>query len=357
MKLPIKSHLRGLKRTPLGETGRGGFLRLDLNEGAGLPEGFVKMAASGLTSDFLSRYPEYHGLKKLLARHNHLRPENISLGNGSDGVIKNIFEVFVGKGDRVLMTDPTFAMYPIYCRMFQARARSVPYRVDLAFPYDEFSSRLVPGVRLAILVNPNNPTGTALAPERVLTLARKARRHGTLFLVDEAYFYFCPKTLMPWVGKPDNLIVLRTFSKLCGLAAGRLGYAAASPDIVHALRSTKSVFDVNSLSVFFAERLLREPALLGRLRAEARDGKEWILSRLRREGVPHVAGEANFILIECGPQAVARLVRMLARRKVLVSGGFPHEGLRGCIRVTTGSRSAMAGFWRNFLPMWRAACR
>ncbi|MBI5240585.1 MAG: histidinol-phosphate aminotransferase family protein [Elusimicrobia bacterium] len=357
MKVPLKPHLKALQRVRIGETSRAGFLRLDLNEGPGLPEAFVREALAGVDPEFLSCYPEYHRLKGLLARHAGIKPENISLATGSDGAIKNIFEAFVGRGDRVLFTDPTFAMYPVYCRMFQARPLKVPYGKDLSFPLEDFAAALRPGLRLAVLVNPNNPTGTAVEPARILELVRRARRHGTLFLVDEAYFYFCPKTMMPWVRRCDNLIVLRTFSKLCGLAAGRLGYAAAHPEVVDGLRRVKSVFDVNALAAHLAERLLERPALLRRLTEDAAQGKRWLLSRLRAEGIPHVAGEANFVLIRSGRSLEPWLVRGLAERKVLVSGGFSHEGLRDCVRVTTGHRAAMERFWSAFLPVWRALAR
>jgi histidinol-phosphate aminotransferase len=349
----LRPHLRDLHRSRIGEKARGGFLCLDMNEGIpGLPEAFVRRTLASIDSGFLCRYPEYHRLKQSLARRNGLGSENISLSNGSDGSIKNIFDAFIGKGDRVLMTDPTFAMYPVYCRMYEAEAEAVEYGADLAFPYDEFSARLRRGVKLAVVVNPNNPTGSILEPGRLLRLIQRARKADALFLVDEAYFYYHRETVMPWVRRYENLIVLRTFSKLCGLAAARIGYAAASAPVVECLRKVKSAFDVSALGVVLAQRILEEPGLMRRLMRSVAAGKAHLVRSLRRAGIPHVAGRANFVLIHCG-EVVPEVVHRLAERRVLVSGGFRQESLQPYIRVTVGDRPTMERFLKAFLPVWR----
>ena len=201
-----------------------------MNEGVpGLPSSFVKETLAGIDGEWLATYPEYHTLQEKLAIHNGLAPENLILSNGSDGAIKYIFDAYVSPGDRILLADPTFAMYPVYCRMFEAEPLVVPYRPDLSFPWQEFLDQMVPGVRLAVVVNPNNPTGSALPASRIIEMIRHAARYKILLLVDEAYFYYYPETVIQAVKEFENLIVLRTFSKLCGMAALRLGYAAACP--------------------------------------------------------------------------------------------------------------------------------
>ena len=349
----LRPHLRGLQRSRIGEKDRGGYLCLDMNEGIpGLPEAFVRRTLSSIDAGFLCRYPEYHGLKAILARHNGLKPENISLSNGSDGSIKNIFDAFIGRGDRVLMTDPTFAMYPVYCRMCEAKAEVVGYGPDLAFPFEEFWTRLKKGVKLAVIVNPNNPTGSILEPRRLLRLVQRARSADALLLVDEAYFYYYPETAMLWVRRYENLIVLRTFSKLCGLAAARIGYAAASVPVVEGLRKVKSAFDVSALGVVMAQRILEHPSLMARLMRSVAAGKDYLVERLRRVGIPHIAGHANFVLIDCGGDA-EDAARRLAERRVLVSAGFRQENLGSYIRVTVGDRGTMDRFLKAFLPVWK----
>jgi histidinol-phosphate aminotransferase len=281
-----------------------------------------------------------------------VRPENIVLANGSDAAIKYLFDAYVSPGDRVLLTDPTFAMYPVYCAMFQAQPITVAYRADFSFPWEEFREHLSPGLRLAVLVNPNNPTGTALSASQVLTLAKDAAASDILFLVDEAYFYFYHETVIQQVRALPNLIVLRTFSKLCGLASARLGYAAVCSEIAANLRKVRSTFDVNGLAVKFGEKILDTPDLLPRLVQEVQEGRAFLAGKLTEKAIPHRTGQANFILIQCGVGRVTELIEGLKEAGILVAGGFTNPILRDYIRVTVGGKGVMKSFWKKFVMIW-----
>jgi histidinol-phosphate aminotransferase len=349
-----KKFLADLHRTKPLDYSRHHYLRLDMNEGvSGLPAAFVRRTLAAVDGDWLSAYPEYRPLQDMLARHNGLAPEHLILSNGSDAAIKYIFDAYVSAGDRVLLTDPTFAMYPVYCRMFGAEAISVPYRPDLSFPWEEFIGRLVPGVRLAAVVNPNNPTGDALPRARLLELTDRADRCRTLLLVDEAYFYYYPETVIQAVKDFQNLVVLRTFSKLCGMATLRLGYAAACPEVIENLRKVRPTFDVNGLAVLFGEKLLGEPEIIQEMIQKDREGKDFLVQKLAAAGIPHHPGKANFVLINCHGR-VEKIIRALADEGILVSGGFKNEFLQDYIRVTTGSRTVMMKFWQVFSRIWGA---
>jgi histidinol-phosphate aminotransferase len=347
-----KKALADLQRTKPPRYSRHDYLRLDMNEGVpGLPSGFVKGILAGIDSKWLAAYPEYHTLQDRLAVHNGLAPENLILSNGSDGAIKYIFDAYVSPGDRVLLTDPTFAMYPVYCRMFEAEPLMVPYGADLSFPWQKFLDRMVPGVRLAVLVNPNNPTGSALSASRIIEMVRHAAGHKILLLVDEAYFYYYPETVIHAVKEFENLIVLRTFSKLCGMAALRLGYAAACPAVIENLRKVRPTFDINGLAVLFGTKLLEEPDIIQGLIQAAREGKDFLMQKLSEAGIPYVAGDANFVLIGCLDR-VNDIVSGLAAAKILVSGGFRHDFLKDYVRVTVGSKEVMEQFWSVFIDIW-----
>jgi histidinol-phosphate aminotransferase len=347
-----KKALADLSRTQPPQYSRHDYLRLDMNEGVpGLPSSFVKEILAGIDGKWLAAYPEYYPLQGQLAVHNGLAPENLILSNGSDGAIKYIFDAYVSPGDRVLLSDPTFAMYPVYCRMFEAEPLVVPYRTDLSFPWQEFLDQMVPGVRLAVVVNPNNPTGSALPASRIIEMIRHAARHQILLLVDEAYFYYYPETVIQAVKEFKNLIVLRTFSKLCGIAALRLGYAAACPAVIENLRKVRPTFDINGLAVLFAAKLLEEPAIIQGLIQAAREGKDFLVQKLSEAGIPYVAGEANFVLIDCRDR-VNDIVSGLAAAKILVSGGFRPDFLKDYVRVTVGSKEVMERFWSVFIDIW-----
>ena len=127
---------------------RSGYLRLDMNENpSGLPVDFLATALSEFDITQIGTYPEYQLLIEKIAKKNGIGSENVCLANGSDGGIKYLFDAYVSQGDEVLMTDPTFAMYPVYCGMFNSKAIRVPYGQDFSFPFEKFFP-LVPVARI-----------------------------------------------------------------------------------------------------------------------------------------------------------------------------------------------------------------
>lgn len=349
----IKPHVKDLYRTEIGSVSRKGYLRLDMNESvSGLPPQFIRRALAGVGPDIIARYPEYKSLQAKIARHNGLKPGNICLANGSDAAIKYIFDAFISSKDKVLLTEPTFAMYPVYCSMFSVRPVIVKYDSVRAFPLERFLNKISPAIKMAVIVNPHNPTGSVLSERDLIRIIQKARDNNVLVLVDEAYFYFCRRTVIKEVKRYRNLIVLRTFSKLCGMAGLRIGYAAAAPGIIEGLRNVRPSFDINSIGILFAERLLDAPGLLRKLTGEVDKGKGYLVKQLCRARIEHVAGEANFVLIRCDGKT-AELKERLAQKKVLVAAGFKQDFLKSFIRVTAGDRRSMQSFWEVFYPIWR----
>lgn len=347
----IKAHLRDLHRVKTETSTRRGLLRLDMNESVtGLPEEFVKQVFTGLTPEFLATYPEYGSLQQKIALHNNIKPENICIANGSDAAIKYIFDAYVSPGDGVLITDPTFAMYPVYCSMFDARAVRATYTDNLAFPLEDFLFNLSAGVKLAVLVNPNNPTGSVLQRDDIVTLIEKAALHDVLLVVDEAYFYYYPESAIDMVARYDNLVVLRTFSKLCGIAAARIGYAAAGPAVIENLRRVKPTFDVNALAVLLAERILDDPGVLASMVRDMREGKRLLLEKLSEANISYRDGHANFVLIRCD-ERVGEVMNRLKEEGILVNGGFGQKFLKDYIRVTVGGPAAMERFFKTFLSI------
>jgi histidinol-phosphate aminotransferase len=349
----IKSHLEGLYRSTPEQRLDNGFLRLDMNEGLpGLPERFLREALSEIGPEFMATYPEYDRLRERLAHHNNLSPNNICLSPGSDGAVKYLFDAYVSPGDKVLLTDPTFAMYPVYCDMFQAKPVSVEYNHDLSFPRNRFLESIDEGIRLAVIVNPNNPTGTAEEPEHLAAIVEHAVAHDVLVVVDEAYFYFYPKTIVQHVKEYKNLVVLRTFSKLFCMASARLGYAIAAPEVIDHLTIVKPTYDVNGVAVRLAERLIETPSLVRELIGAAAEGKRFLVEKLAGEAIAHRTGEANFVLLNCG-ERVPEIARRLAERKILVRAGFRQVFLKEYLRVTIGTRAVMEAFWEAFVAIWR----
>lgn len=350
----IKNYLKDLYRTHSKLIDRKNCLRLDMNENVdGLPDQFVKSVLAEIDGAYMATYPEYEALEKKLAQHINLSTANICLSNGSDAAIKYIFDAYVLPGDKVLLTDPSFAMYPVYCQMFNANALLVKYDDEMKFSVDEFEDMITGETKLGVIVNPNNPTGNVLPRKAIIRLLDKAIDHDTLMIVDEAYFYYYPETVVDLVSKYSNLIVLRTFSKLCGIAAARLGYAVACPEIIDNLVRVKPTYDVNGLAVLFAERLLDRPDIIDQLIKSTNEGKGFLAQKLEVEGIEYHLGYSNFVLIKCG-ERVPEITARLEDKKVLVASGFRREFLNDYIRVNVGHKETMQRFWEVFIEIWKS---
>lgn len=347
-----KAHLKDLVRVDTNSKARAGYLRLDMNESvSGLPKKFVKETIGSIDSDYMARYPGYSNLIIKIARSDRIGPGNICVSNGSDAAIKYIFDAYISPGDKILLTDPAFAMYPVYCDMFQARKKVVSYK-DLRFPAREFIAAISKDVKMVVLVNPNNPTGSVAEERAIDDIIKKSARCGALVVIDEAYSCFYPKTVIKKVMERNNLIVLRTFSKAYAVAGLRLGYAAACPGIIKNLKKVKPTYDVNGIAVRFAERLLDNPNIVRNMVRRTAEGKEYLTGKLSGEGMSHIKGHANFVLVKCG-ERVNEIANRLAKKKILVGYGFKQGCLKDCIRVTAGDMKVMGQFWEVFIKIWK----
>jgi histidinol-phosphate aminotransferase len=354
MKSKIKpnKHLNSIERFNADKVFRSGYLCLNMNENiSALPAGFVKEVAAKLTSDYISKYPECKELVGNVAKLDKLDFDNICLSNGSDSAIKYIFETYISPNDKVLLTDPTFAMYPIYCKMYRAKPVFAGYKDSFNFPVRDFLNSLKKGVKMAVIINPNNPTGSVIDKHDLLKIVKKAHRSNILLIIDEAYHYFYGKSYIDLVKKYDNVVVLRTFSKLCGLAGCRLGYAAASRGIIHNIKKVKPTYDVNSISVVFANKLIKTKGLINKLIRDFNIGKKYLTDKLEAKGINYISGHANFVLIECD-RNVNAVAKDLLKDKVLIGSKFSQPFLKDFIRVTTSSKNNMRKFWKYFIKAY-----
>jgi len=347
----IKKHLKDLIRVSNELCSRVKLLRLDMNESvSGLPAAFVKEVFSSVNPDFLATYPEYNAITRKLADYNGIKRENICLANGSDAAIKYVFDAYIRRGDKVLLTDPTFAMYPVYCRMFDAKCIFANYKKDFKFPFEDFYGKLTKKVKMAVIVNPNNPTGSVIDKTDMDKILKKSLANNILLLIDEAYFYYYKRTFIKQIKNYDNLIVLRTFSKLCGIAAARFGYASADKTIIEGLQKVKPTYDINGFSTLLAERIISKKGLIKNLIGNAKKGKAYLCHELKKKKIDYIEGNANFILIKCGKK-VDNIIRKLLNKGIIVHGGFSQGFLKDYLRVTVGNKEDMTKFCGIFLKI------
>jgi len=305
-------------------------IKLDANESPVGPDRRTMARIGRLAAaTALNRYPDPEGraLRGLLARGLRLSRRRILLGNGSDELISLLVTTF---GGPVLVPEPTFSMYGIIARGLGERVVTV--RLDRDFDLD--AERMARAIRkhrprLVFLSTPNNPTGNVFSRDRVLSVLD---RTPGIVVVDEAYqpFSGAPGYLRELRRRP-NLAVLRTLSKI-GLAALRIGFLAASPELVSEVNKVRLPFNVNALSQAAAQAVLESGGMDGIVRGVVRERKRLADAMSKMPGVVVHPSEANFILF--GVDDAERVHRGLLRRGILVrnlDGVIP-----GTLRVTVG---------------------
>jgi histidinol-phosphate aminotransferase len=316
---------------PLG--GREG-MRLDFNENtAGCsPQVLAKLGTLGLEA--LAKYPERESVERAVAAFLGRTPEQVLLTNGVDEAIHLLCQTYIEAGDELLIPVPTYSMYEIYAAAAGAEIVSVPAEAEFRFPAEALLRRITPRTRVIAVATPNNPTGAVADEATLLKLATAAP--DAALLVDEAYFEFHRKTLMPRVGEIPNLFVTRTFSKAFGLAGLRAGVLAGTAEQMRIVRRIGSPYSVNSVALACVQEALAETAYIDNYVAQVLRGRERVQATLRDLGIKFWPSEANFVLFRIGERRVA-FVEAMRRRGILVRDRNSDPGCTGCVRITIGT--------------------
>lgn len=339
----VNENIRDLYRVKFHDE-RAGVLRLDMNENPeGLPRAFFDAVIKKLTPEFLATYPEKDRLTALLAEHNGVGSGNISITAGSDEAMRLIFQCFGEPGKKLLTVTPTFEMYDVYAKMFGMRHETVEYKKDFTVDIADILQAMDEETGIVILLNPNSPIGSAYEEDAVRGVIERAALCGAIVVVDEAYHYFYEPTFMPLIKDYDNLLVLRTFSKLFSMAGLRIGYAAGDAELIDFIEKAESTFNVNNVAILFAEEAIRNKELTADLIKTEREGRLWLAARLREAGYRTLSKEGNYVLFYPKKDSHT-LVEELKGKNIWVRD-YGKGILKGWIRVSTGAKRCMERFW------------
>ena len=337
--------------------GRGEFLRLDMNENPhGLPEYFVKSVLNKLSASFLAMYPETKELLYEISKHLNneqstvnITEEKIAITNGSDEAIKTIFEVFAESGKSIVTVYPTFEMYSVYAKMYGMQHTMIEYKKDFTVSYDKFYEAIHQDTKLVVILNPNNPIGTVFSRQEVENIIKKAQLVKAIVIIDEAYHYFYKGTLVDMVGMYDNVILLRTFSKLCSIAGCRIGYAVSNPYFADLINRARPTYAINCVGIMLATEILKHPTLIHDLIQTEAAGKQYIISELKKNGYKYFSGNGNYVFIKPN-KLVNEIKESLFKEKILIKT-YGHELLKKYIRITTADKNTMDRFLKYFIKM------
>jgi histidinol-phosphate aminotransferase len=318
----------------------GGIAQLASNESPFGPHPKVVEAIRD-AAGAMNRYPDPDAtlLRRRIAERYETEPGRVAVGNGSCEILLAAAEALCEPGAEIVYAWPSFSMYPHLAALTGAREVRVPLAAGEAHDLDAIASEVTAATQMAIVCNPNNPTATHLPASRVAAFCERVPGHVTIVL-DEAYVEFQtdddPDATVDLLAEFPNLVVLRTFSKVYGLAGMRVGFALASAKFRAAVDAVRQPFSVNALAqAAAAEAILHqddveqrvERTLVERVRVE---------EGLRELGLSTAETQANFSWIDLGEADEKDVVDALAERQIAVRPGTP-LGDPGHIRVSYGT--------------------
>lgn len=304
-------------------------------------EAFARAAPS------LERYPDASGteLREALAARHGLDPARIIYGNGSDEVLHLAAGAFAGPGDEVIHVNYGFSVYPIATLRVGAKLIVVPDR-DYATDVDAILAAVTPRTRIVFIANPNNPTGTFVPREEIARLHAGLPAH-VLLVLDHAYAeYGVDDGGMALAETAPNVLVTRTFSKMYGLAAERIGWGYAAAPIIAAMHRIRLPFSITIAGTAAAVAALGDEGFVEHTRAHNATWRAWFaeeIGKLGNAGIRAVPSEANFVLVLFEGALTAE-----AAYKGLMDAGYivrwlPGQGLPHGLRITIGTEEETRG--------------
>jgi histidinol-phosphate aminotransferase len=321
------------------ELGLDTIIKLGSNESPiGPSQRAVEAAAEAARSAHIYPGVESADLAAAIAGHAGVEPDQVVIGNGSCDVLLAVAAELLAPGDEAIVPEPSFAMYRIGAETAGASVVGVPHR-DYAFDLDGIVAAMTERTRLVFLTNPNNPTGLPLSRTEIVKVL-DALPSRAVAVLDEAYGEFVdPERHVDGVDllrEGRDVVVTRTFSKIYALAAFRVGYGLASPELAGALRAAQPPFHVGSPSLRAAQAALADGDHLALSQRVNRQGRSYLTAELTRLGLRVLPSQANHVLI-VGMQDVAGLDSALNLEGIILRPTGPSFGLKGGLRITIGT--------------------
>ena len=307
----------------------------------------VAQEAGGDALDAVNRYPDggCTQLKEALAAHLGIAEDNLVIGNGSNELLILLAYATLAPGDEIVYGWPSFIVYPMMAQLTGATAVQVALDDEERFDLDALLAAINPATKMVVLCNPNNPTGTFYDAERFATFM-DAVPDEVLVIIDEAYFEFVTDAAYPdalqWFDGSRPLVVLRTFSKIYGMAGVRCGYGIMLRELVVALDKVRAPFNVNSVAQAMAEASLGDAETLAERRENNATQRERLQQAFERLGIAYAPSQTNFVWIHTSK--AQELFDALLRKGVIVRSFGQGSALRVGVGTEDETSRIIAAF-------------
>ena len=284
----------------------------------------------------LNRYPDgsCHYLSSALSGKLQIGPDEILFGNGSNEIIELAVRTFLNPGDEAIMAHPSFVVYSTIVQAAKGKSIIVPLNKNLRHDLDAMASKITNRTKIIFIANPNNPTGTINTKTEMDSFMKKIPE-GALVVIDEAYFEYVVSPdyadSMKYFRQGRDILILRTFSKIYGLAGLRIGYGIAKKELIAEMNKVRQPFNVNSPAQEAALAALDDEKHIEKSRKINERGKKYLYKEFRSLNINYAPTEANFIYMTFEDDIVNQLYNDLLKQGVIVRPMGPRA-----IRVTIG---------------------
>jgi len=329
-------------KTILGQKNEEKIVKMNLNENFAMPtETIEKLLLDACRSIDVRAYPPPRGSLAIKAISSFLgfSESEISVANGADEIMDLLMKVFIRKGSKVMVVEPSFPMYTFFVQLYGGSKVTVMLEPDFGLDVDAILKKADRKTCLLFVCSPNNPTGNQL---READIKKLLQEFNGIVVVDEAYADFAPYSVINWIKDYDNLAVLRSFSKAFGLAGLRLGYLVSNKSIVKYVQRVVGPFNVNSVTQQTIALALEKWSYFNEQINFVVNEREWLMENLKQiDGVTPYPSDANFILFKVTKDNLtsAIVTERMENRNVLVKDRGHLPLLENCIRVTVGTRN------------------
>jgi histidinol-phosphate aminotransferase len=300
--------------------------------------------AARVYMDQVAPYPDDSGfvLRQKLAAHYNVSMDELIISNGSSDILAMAYHAVLAPGAEVVTGESSFIVYYLLAEMLNMPMVRVPMK-GYAFDLDAMAERITPKTALVVLANPNNPTGTIIRRKELDAFMKKVPDRA-LIILDEAYFEYVKEPDYPnsleYVRAGRPVLILRTFSKVFGLAGLRIGYGIAARSVIDTLYKVRMAFSTSSVAQVAALAAWDDHAHVEKSVTLNHREREFLYSELSRRGVKFVPSFANFLLLDVGRPG-REVTAELLKHGVIVR---PAWGCPTCIRVSVGTREQNQSF-------------
>lgn len=310
------------------------------------------LEAIGKSLGRLHRYPDGGGfyLRGALSRKWNLSPESVVLGNGSNEIIELLIRTFMSPGDNAVTSENTFSVYRLIVTAANGNITAVPMK-DGRYDLAKIAENITAKTRLVFIANPNNPTGTIVGSQEINDFLGRIPE-DVLVVFDEAYAEYAVSPDYPdslsYLREGRNVVILRTFSKIYGLAGLRIGYGLMKPEIADMLNRVRQPFNTNSLAQIAALAAIEDEEHVKESIRINNEGKDFLYKEFDSLGIKYIPTEANFIYFQAGEDgkrifdAMLKqgvIIRHIGGANLRVTVGLPEENRRfvEALRAVMGS--------------------